>query len=166
MNQVLNVRQTEKGEQVISSRELHNFLEVKRDFTTWIKAKIESYCFEENDDYQEIWNGTESGDVKEYNGSSNSMVKLGYKKDYILKLDMAKEISMIENNEKGRMARKYFIECEKKLRGELLTSGPSLNRMLENLQEAALLRQQIDTMEKEFKAKMSLVNIEMVSYYR
>lgn len=52
------------------------------------------------------------------------------------------------------------------MKGDILTSDPSLNRMLQNLQEAAFLRQQIDTIEKEFKAKMSLVNIEMVSYYR
>ena len=35
--------------------------------------------------------------------------------NYILKMDMAKELSMVENNDKGRQARKYFIECEKKL---------------------------------------------------
>ena len=35
--------------------------------------------------------------------------------EYHITLDMAKELSMVERNEKGKQARKYFIECEKKL---------------------------------------------------
>ncbi len=149
MNDIVKVNTNETGEQLISARELHMFLESKQDFTTWIKARIEKYGFIENEDFT----------------LHKFMERKNVTHDYILKLDMAKEISMIENNEKGRMARKYFIECEKKLKGDILTSDPSLNRMLQNLQEAAFLRQQIDTMEKEFKAKMALVNIEMISYY-
>jgi len=150
MNEILKIDVNDKGEQLISARELHEFLEVKTRFNDWIRGKVEKYGFIENEDFISL---------------TENLVSGGKQFNYILKLDMAKEISMIENNEKGRMARKYFIECEKKLRGELLTSDPSLNRMLKNLQEAAALRQQIDTMEKEFKAKMSLVNIEMISYY-
>lgn len=40
------------------------------------------------------------------------------KKEYALTLDAAKELSMVEGNEKGKQARKYFIACEKKLKGE------------------------------------------------
>lgn len=150
MNELLKIDVNEKGEQLISARDLHEFLESKQNFADWIKSRIEKYSFIEDEDFIIILGKSTGGRPQ---------------KEYILKLDMAKEISMIENNEKGRMARKYFIECEKKLKGDILTSDPSLNRMLQNLQEAAFLRQQIDTMEKEFKAKMSLVNIEMISYY-
>ncbi len=156
MNDIVKINVNEIGEQLISARELHEFLEIGRDFTTWIKSRIEQYNFEENIDFIPVENFPQNG---------GKIGKGRPQSDYILKLDMAKEISMIENNEKGRMARKCFIECEKKLKGDILTSDPSLNRMLQNLQEAAFLRQQIDTMEKEFKAKMSLVNIEMISYY-
>ncbi len=38
--------------------------------------------------------------------------------EYHLTLDMAKELSMVERNKKGRQARRYFIECEKKLRNQ------------------------------------------------
>ena len=41
------------------------------------------------------------------------MVKLGYECDYIITIDMAKELSMVENNENGKQARKYFIQIEK-----------------------------------------------------
>ena len=108
----LLVQTTDTG-QVISARVLHEFLEVGRVFSTWMKERITKYQFKENEDYQEVWNDTESGVVAEFSGNTHSMVKRGHKKDYLLSMDMAKELSMIENNEKGRLARKYFIACEK-----------------------------------------------------
>lgn len=109
----LIVKENELG-QVISARELHEFLEVKRDFTTWVKGRIEKYNFTEGEDFQVTFsfhqNGGKGGRPKE---------------DYLLTLDMAKEVSMIENNEKGRQARKYFIACEKKY-VELLENKTSL----------------------------------------
>jgi anti-repressor protein len=98
------IKITEKeGIQLISARELHEFLEVGRDFSTWINERIAKYNFVENEDFT-----TELG--------KNNIGRPT--KEYILKIDMAKELSMVENNEKGRMARKYFIECEKKLRNK------------------------------------------------
>ena len=91
--------------QTIDARKLHDFLEVGKDFSTWIKDRIEQYKFIEDQDFIII---TNSGD--------NS--KRGPKfKDYHLTLDMAKELAMVERNEKGRQARRYFIQCEKTLQG-------------------------------------------------
>lgn len=36
--------------------------------------------------------------------------------DHILTLDMAKELSMVQNNDRGRQARQYFIECERRMK--------------------------------------------------
>lgn len=95
------IKVTEKqGQQLVSARELHEFLEVGRDFTTWIKARIEKYDFVENEDFTIISLAHQNG------GAHNKL-------EYVIKLDMAKELSMVENNEKGRKARKYFIEVEK-----------------------------------------------------
>ncbi|MGL5949836.1 MAG: antA/AntB antirepressor family protein [Cetobacterium sp.] len=113
MDMIFNVSESAIG-QVISARELYEFLEVERVFTSWIKGRIEKYGFLENTDFVVIWNDTHNGVVVEYNGNPNSMSKKGYSSDYLLTMDMAKELSMIENNEKGRQARKYFIACEKK----------------------------------------------------
>lgn len=98
---------------LVSARNLHEFLEVGRDFTTWIKGRISKYDFGENTDFSIVWNDTKTGDVVDYNGNSNSMVKLGYVCDYAITIDMAKELSMVENNAKGKQARKYFIQVEK-----------------------------------------------------
>lgn len=91
----------ENGFNLVSARELHEFLEVKSRFNDWIENRIEKYEFIENSDYTKI--------LVECNRGQN-------KYDYILKLDMAKELSMVENNDNGRKARRYFIECENKLK--------------------------------------------------
>lgn len=100
----LAIKENQLG-QVISARELHQFLEVGRAFTNWIKGRIEKYNFIENEDYQLISLACQNGQAS--HGGNNKV-------DYLITMDMAKELSMIENNEKGRMARKYFIACEKK----------------------------------------------------
>lgn len=101
---MLQVKNDGEGKQIVSGRELHEYLEVGRDFTTWIKERIEKYQFEENLDFTLVSNFPQNGG------------KVGRPKtDYVLRLNMAKELSMIENNARGREARKYFIECENKL---------------------------------------------------
>jgi anti-repressor protein len=100
MNELIMITESEKGEKLVSARELFEFLESKRDFTTWIKDKIDKYGFVENEDFTLH---------KFVEGKT-------WKHDYILKIDIAKEISMVEGNEKGRQARKYFIECERQLK--------------------------------------------------
>ena len=75
----------QNGEQLVSARDLHEFLEVKSKFADWIKNRIEKYGFEENQDFVTISKNLENG---------------GREIDYILKLDTAKELAMAENNEK------------------------------------------------------------------
>ncbi|HCO1416249.1 TPA: antA/AntB antirepressor family protein [Escherichia coli] len=86
-----------------NARDLHAFLEVGKRFATWITERIADYEFVENQDYIAISQKREIGHGRG-------------KKDYHLTLDTAKELAMVERNEKGRQIRRYFIECEKKLR--------------------------------------------------
>lgn len=102
----IQVKNDGEGKQIVSARDLHEYLGVGRDFTTWIKERIEKYQFEENTDFTIVSIAPQNGGTKR--GGHNKV-------DYVLRLDMAKELSMIENNDRGREARKYFIECEKKL---------------------------------------------------
>ena len=87
------------GVQAVTGRDLHAFLEVQSNYTTWINRLIEKYGFVEGRDFipkmEESSGGRPSG-------------------SHILTMDMAKEISMVQNNPRGREARQYFIECEKR----------------------------------------------------
>lgn len=89
---------------LVSARELHEFLGVGRDFTTWIKGRIIKYDFNENIDFTVINLAHQNGGTS-WGGTNKS--------DYAMTIDMAKELSMVENNAKGRQARKYFIQVEK-----------------------------------------------------
>lgn len=90
--------------QLCNARELHAVLEVGKDFSNWIKDRIAEYGFTEGEDYSPKLANRSDG-------------KAGRRRtDYHLTLDMAKELAMIENNDKGRQVRRYFIACEKKSR--------------------------------------------------
>ncbi len=91
--------------QCANAKRLHAFLGVGRDLSTWIKARIKQYGFEDGVDYITISRSPKRG-------SGN----LGASIDYFISLDMAKELAMVERNEKGREARRYFIECENQLK--------------------------------------------------
>ena len=101
MNELIKITE-KKGQQLVSARELHEFLEVNSRFNDWIGNRIRKYEFEEGNDYTKIL-------VQCIRGQNEY--------DYAITIDMAKELSMVENNEKGKKARKYFIQCEKKLKG-------------------------------------------------
>ncbi|EAW4991463.1 phage antirepressor Ant [Salmonella enterica] len=88
-----------------NARDLHEFLEVGKDFSTWIRTRITEYGFVENQDFILL---PKNGEQKIGRGGHN-------RKDYHLALDTAKELAMVERNEQGRQVRRYFIECEKKL---------------------------------------------------
>ncbi|EFK6610554.1 TPA: phage antirepressor Ant [Escherichia coli] len=85
-----------------NARDLHAFLGVGKVFAAWITSRIADYKFVENQDY--IVTLSKTGKRK------NVLCK-----DYHLTLDTAKELAMVERNEKGRQIRRYFIECERKL---------------------------------------------------
>lgn len=92
------------GKQAVNARELHQKLGSKQQFANWIRNRIEKYGFVENQDFCSF-----NKVIKRENGATTVT-------EYALSLDMSKELCMVENNEKGRMIRKYFIEVEKKAR--------------------------------------------------
>ena len=93
------------GEQIqtCNARELHSFLDVGKDFSTWIKDRIKKYDFIEGVDFAKI-DSPVSGNQR--GGDRRSI-------EYYISLSMAKELSMVERNAKGKEARLYFIECER-----------------------------------------------------
>ena len=102
MNQLITTNTNESGEIVVSGRELHEFLEVATQYTKWFD-RMKEYGFVENTDFVTVIQKrlTAQGNETTYT-------------DHALKIDMAKEISMIQRNERGKQARQYFIEIEKR----------------------------------------------------
>lgn len=119
MQELIKIK-NENGKQLVSARELHEFLEVGRDFTTWIKSRINKYDFTENTDFTVVNIAHQNGGAS--HGGQNKV-------DYAISVSMAKELSMVENNDKGRLARKYFIQCEKVLKENV--QAPKLSKELQ-----------------------------------
>lgn len=112
---LIPVNQSQVGDdlvQTINARDLHAFLEVGKDFSNWIKDRISLYGFVEHVDYVVF--------AKTGENSSGGRPQ----REYSLTLDMAKELSMVERNAKGKQARQYFIQCER------VAKSPNNNPML------------------------------------
>jgi len=85
------------NKRMVNARELHDFLQVKSKFADWVKNKIKKYDFKENEEFITVSNILENG---------------GKSIEYYFNVNMAKELAMVENNERGKYIRKYFIETE------------------------------------------------------
>ncbi len=106
MKELFNMKAVEiAGHQIqaIDARGFHSFLGVGRDFSNWIKDRIELGLFIEGKDYVVF------ASLGENHQGGRPL------KEYGLSISMAKELSMLERNEQGKLARKYFIECEERL---------------------------------------------------
>lgn len=113
------------GKKTVNARELHAFLEAGSEFRHWIKDRIEQYGFSENIDFI----------------TSEKIIRGGKAIDYHITLDMAKELAMVERNEKGKQARQYFIECERKASinpVDLLNDPTAMRGMLLNYTEKVI----------------------------
>lgn len=96
--QISNSKINNSEVKTVNARELHQFLEVKSRFNDWINNRIRDFGFLENQDFVTV---------------TKNLVSGGSQKEIYLSIDMAKELSMVERNEKGKQARQYFIEMEK-----------------------------------------------------
>ncbi|WP_339002754.1 antA/AntB antirepressor family protein [Fusobacterium polymorphum] len=101
MNELIKV-EVKNGEQLVSGRELHKFLGIGTEYMKWF-SRMTNYGFIENVDFIVIVKNDE--DDTAFGGIRKST-------DHLIKLNMAKEISMLQRNEKGKEARTYFIKCE------------------------------------------------------
>ncbi|EAH9799048.1 phage antirepressor Ant [Campylobacter jejuni] len=126
------------------------YLEANSKFADWIKNRINQYDFIENQDYiiKEVFTGRRP------------------RKEYYVTLDMAKELCMVENNEKGRQARRYFIECEKRLKN---LEAEQMQKLAfhQSLGYKSQLKQQKEKYENEIKAlKYDLEHKKELSFKR
>ncbi|EOA2516737.1 antA/AntB antirepressor family protein [Campylobacter jejuni] len=133
-----------------NAREIFQFLNSEQEYSNWIKNRISHYNFIENQDY---------------------IIELVYtkgrpRKEYYITLDMAKELCMVENNEKGRQARRYFIECEKRLKNIEAEQMQKL-AFRQSLGYKSQLKQQKEKYENKIKAlKYDLEKKKQLSFKR
>lgn len=97
MSDLINVTLNENQEPVVSGRQLHKVLGVRTAYKDWFPRMTE-YGFAENEDFSSFLSKSTGGRPKQ---------------DHVLKLDMAKEIAMIQRTDKGKEVRQYFIQVEK-----------------------------------------------------
>lgn len=117
--------------QIVNARDLHAFLEVKTSFEDWITRRVQDYNFEKGQDFCSFL--SESGDDCRT-------------KQYVISINMAKKLAMVEQNEKGKQVRLYFIECERRAKHPVaLLDDPSTlkNLLLENVEKVIALEKHI-----------------------
>lgn len=136
MNELIEIK-TENGKNLVSARELYSFLGLSKRFSAWFKVYVENddYGFVENEDFTSV--------------TSSTLVNNGAKReiqDYVITIEMAKEISMLSKSEKGKEARKYFIQCEKKLK-EVSNRALLLEQIYNGGQEGVLASKKLTELE-------------------
>ena len=134
--ELIKVTTNENGEQLVSGRELHEFLEVGTPYHIWFPRMVD-YGFSENVDFT-------SFEQKCSKPSGGRPLH-----DHAMTLDMAKEISMIQRSEKGKQARQYFIQVEKEYK-EIQKKLPNTREAIQQLllQGVEEVNQRVDDMEK------------------
>ena len=133
MTELIKVQERD-GEQLVSGRELHQFLESSERFSKWWERMV-GYGFEENKDYTLY--------QKVHPQNKQEII------DYLMKISMAKEISMLQRNEKGKEARMYFIKCEEAWNCDEAIVSRALSiqnkRILEYKEKIDVLERKIDS---------------------
>ena len=132
MTELIKVQERD-GEQLVSGRELHQYLESSERFSKWWERMV-GYGFEENKDYTLY--------QKVHPQNKQEII------DYLMKISMAKEISMLQRNEKGKEARSYFIKCEEAWNSDEIVKAREIQ-----IQNKKILgyKEKIDILEKKIE---------------
>lgn len=150
-NELVPVYMTSTGEKVVYGTELHKVLQVKSNYGDWIKRRFNDCDAIENEDYG-IYLKNEINSKRGRPGT-----------EYIIKLDTAKEMAMLERNEKGKEVRRYFIQIEKKYK-EQASRPLSISEQIRLIAQGNIeLEQKIDNIKQDleqFKQDMPVLGIE------
>lgn len=131
MNELIPINYNDDGTQAVSGRALHEFLEIETRYNDWFKRMTE-YGLVENHDFIAI---TQKRVTAQGNETTYT--------DHALTINAAKQISMLQRNEKGRQAREYFIRCEEKYNKLKEAEHPRFETKEQLLAQAALVAQSI-----------------------
>lgn len=139
-NELVSVYETDKGEKVVYGTELHAVLGVKSNYRDWIKNRLKDCDAVENEDFESF---------------AKNLAKGGRPQtEYIIKLDTAKEMAMLERNSKGKQVRRYFIQIEKKYKAGSQPAGMDIQAQFDIFQK--FIRMQTEFMEKQAEFNRSI----------
>lgn len=139
MNEIIRIEDRD-GKQTANARDLWEFLEVQTRFNDWILRYIKDFNFQENQDFVVF---------------TQNSVKGRPSVEYHISLGMAKELSMLQRNAKGKEARLYFIVCEEKLRMDIPKTLPEALRAYATTLEE---KEKLLIEQKENKPKVDYFN--------
>lgn len=148
-NELVKITQAKFGADevnAVNARDLHKALESKQDFSTWIKNRIEKLRLVQGRDFllHKIMEQANKG----VSGGGHNKI------DYIVAIDIAKHLAMIEMTDKGHQVREYFIECEKKLKKHYLPQTYA-----EALMELALAEKEKERLALENQTKQKTIDL-------
>ena len=123
------VYETSTGEKVVYGTELHGVLETKSNYREWVKRRISDVEATDGEDYTTVEISTLAGGTP--------------KKEHIIKLDIAKEMAMLERNEKGKQVRRYFIQIEKKYKAAQEIVAKQLQNIMQFIEQQEKFNQEI-----------------------
>ena len=152
-NELVPVYETSTGEKVVYGSELHEVLDVKTPCRTWIDRRLSDIDAVDEEDYTSVQICTVSGGTP--------------KKEYIIKLDTAKEMAMLERNEKGKQVRRYFIQVEKKYKTASLATqelSPQLQVMINLEIEQKRQAEKLEHVENRIESIREVVAIDATSW--
>lgn len=138
-NELVPVYETDKGEKVVYGTELYAVLSVKSKFADWAKNRLKDCDAVEKEDFESFSKILENG---------------GRTKEYVIKLDTAKEMAMLERNSKGKQVRRYFIQIEKKYKASSQPAGMDIQAQFDIFQK--FIRMQTEFMEKQAEFNRSI----------
>lgn len=151
-NELVPVYKTSTGEKVVYGSELHEVLGAPSVYREWVKRRLSDIDAIENEDFQGVEISTPSGQTK---------------KDHIIKLDTAKEMAMLERNEKGKQVRRYFIRVEKKYKAASLATqelSPQLQVMINLEIEQKRQAEKLEHVEERIESIREVVAIDTTSW--
>lgn len=151
-NELVPVYETSTGEKVVYGSELHEVLGAPSVYREWVKRRLSDIDAIENEDFQGVEISTPSGQTK---------------KDHIIKLDAAKEMAMLERNEKGKQVRRYFIRVEKKYKAASLATqelSPQLQVMINLEIEQKRQAEKLEHVEEWIESIREVVAIDTTSW--
>lgn len=151
MNELIKTITRDDGTIAVSGRELHDFLEVGKDFSSWFKDMAE-YGFEVGKDFSPI-------SVKTPNGGRPRI-------EYVMTLDMAKEVAMIQRTDRGKQARQYFIEIDKQAHHDMTGLSPATRAAVAATQALAAQERRLNRVDAKVDAISDIVSISTMDWRR